>query len=209
MTKRFVFLLVLLLALMASTVTASANAYPQQEGVTEDEIRLDFTAPGRMMQYETLYKEEFFGEQLSNGKDFQVTLSARREVLAADPLRFILSGYVGQMDGNATETVVVLLYIKRDGVFVPLKIIDGQETREAHLLETPTLLYAKARLDNLGNDKVNDLRIVAFRRSDVDRLELNENLQVTDIQVVARSFTVMDRLRLGIYEVKSSFTFFQ
>ena len=69
-------------------------------------------------------------------------------------------------------------------------------------METPLLLYAKVKLDNLGNDKVNEIRVIAFHKSDLKgKLELDKNLQITDMKVVARTYSFMERIRIGLSEV--------
>jgi len=210
MKKRFVFLLVMLLVLMGSTLTALAGG---TEGTTvpagaEERVVPDITTPGGITYYAKKYEKLFFNEDKTSEEDFLVTVTASRDLRAIDPLRYLLTGSVNSTDTSVSATaennVMMLLYIKRDGEYVPLETIDAKLHKDMNLVETPKLVYAKVLLDNLGNEKVNELRIIAFRKSDVDSLKLDENLQITDMKVVARTGTVIDRLRIGVQTIENS-----
>ncbi len=207
MTKRFVFLLVLLLVLMGSTLTALAENtdIPTKGSVTVEKIPSDITSAGGIEYYASKNEDVFFNQDESSADSFLVSIAANRDLKANDPLRFILNGSV-RIDSDAKldqdDTVIILLYIKRDGKFVPLTTVDAKINKDTNLVETPLLLYAKVKLDNLGNDKVNEIRVIAFHKSDLKgKLELDKNLQITDMKVVARTYSFMERIRIGLSEV--------
>jgi hypothetical protein len=216
MTKRFVFLLVLLLVLMASTVTVlAADSDPAKKVETEIKAPADITSPGGVAYFTENNSDLFFNQDINSEASYLLTVAAVRDLKANDPLRFVLTGSVQQLESEGDEilpeiddTLIVLLYIKRDGKFAPLDTVDAKVNKDTNLVETPKLLYAKIKLDNLGTDKVNELRIIAFHRSQMNKLDLKKNLQITDIKVVARTYTVMDRMRIGIAEVMRN-TFIQ
>lgn len=202
MTKRFIFLLVLVLVLIASTLTALAgNEVPGVELslVAEEKIPPTITTPGGIAYYEEKHADVFFNPDNTSEEDFLVTLSARRDPRSPDPLRHLITGSVlrplNDQPITAEDTVMLLLYIKRDGAFEPLTTIDNKLFPDTNLAASPTLFYTKVQLDNLGNDQVNELRVVAFRQKDADRLVLGETLQITDMKVVAR-VTGFERLRI-------------
>ncbi len=210
MKKRFAFLLVMLLVLMGSTLTALAGG-PDGAVVpagAEERVVPDITTPGGITYYAKKYEKVFFDGDKTSEKDFLVTVTASRDLRAFDPLRYLLTGSVNSTDSSISVTtennVLLLLYIKRDGEYKPLGTIDAKIHKDMNLVETPKLVYAKVLLDNLGNDKVNELRIIAFRKSDVDSLKLDENLQITDMKVVARTGSVIDRLRIGVQTIENS-----
>ena len=208
MTKRFVFLLVLVLVLMASTLTALAgNEVPSVDRVTEEKAPPAITSPGGIAYYAKQNKDVFFDPDTTSDADFLVTLSATRDTRAIDPLRYILTGSVlrapGETVTTAEDTVILLLYIKREGEFVPLITIDARLHADTNMVETPLLVYSKVMLDNLGNDKVNEVRVIAFRKTDADDLALGKTLQISDMKIVART-TVLDRLRISMGNIQNS-----
>lgn len=210
MKKRFAFLLVMLLVLMTSTLTALAGGTDDASvpAGTEERVVPDITTPGGIAYYAKKYDKVFFNEDKTSAEDFLVTVTASRDLRAVDPLRYLLTGSVIRSDTSlsltAEDNVLLLLYIKRDGGYVPLQTIDAKIHKDMNLVETPKLVYAKVLLDNLGNDKVNELRIIAFRKSDIESLKLDENLQITDMKVVARTGSVIDRLRIGVQTIENS-----
>jgi len=270
MTKRFVFLLVLLLVLLTSTVTVFAGnetpielsfstlptyttttitpsmttcptvtttptstvkplaspaviipstqastAMPVATEALNDTKEVkpipEITSVEGITYYSEKYSDLFFNKEISSKENFIMTVAANKDVLADDPLRFILSGSVRIDENNQitsdieNNSIIILLFIKRDGVFEPLLTVDAKQFKDTNLTETTRLLYAKVLLDNLGNDKVNEIRMIAFRKADVNALEIDKNLQVTDLKVVARTYTVMERVRVSILEVKNIF----
>jgi len=223
MKKRFVFLLVLLLVVMGSTLTALAeNTETPLGGVISEKIVTseknippekiipsDITSPGGIDYFTDKFADLFFDQDKASEQNFLISVAANRDLKANDPLRFILNGSVrldSDIEKEADDTVIVLLYIKRDGKFVPLNTVDAKINKDTNLVETPLLLYAKVKLDNLGNDKVNELRVIAFCKSQLKgKLEMDKNVQITDMKVVARTYTVMDRVRIGFSEVTSIF----
>lgn len=208
MTKRFVFLTVLVLVLMISTLTAFAgNEVPAPNLVTEAKNPPAITSPGGIAYYENKYETSFFHPDKTSEDDFLVKLSSSRDTRALDPLRYIFTGSViraaGETVTSAEDTVILMLYIRREGKFVPLTTIDARLHQDTNMVETPILVYAKVLLDNLGNDQVNEVRVIAFRRSDADRLVLGDTLQITDMKIVART-TFLDRVRIGVDTILNS-----
>ena len=209
MSKRFVFLLVLLLVLMAGMVAVlAADTAPVRKVNVEIKAPPDITSPGGVEYFAEKNGGLLFDQDTNSEDNFLLTVAASRDLKANDPLRFVLTGSVQQVEPKEDETLIVLLYIKRDGKFVPLETIDAKVNKDTNLVETPKLLYAKIKLDNLGTDKVNELRVIAFHRSQMKKLDLDKTLQITDLKVVARTYTVMDRMRIGIAEVMRN-TFIQ
>ncbi len=215
MTKRFVFLLVLLLVLLTSTVTVLAfdtNPPPAAAKVAYTEVKVpDITSPGGVTYYTNKNASLFFNQDNQSKENFLVCVSANRDLKTNDLLRYTLSGSI-KTDENAADAtedsndpLIVLLYIKIDGAYEPLNTIDAKTYKDTNMLETNRLIYAKVLLQNLGNEKVNQLRMIAFRKSQLNQLELDKNLQITDLKVVARTYAVMDRARIGIYDIMNIF----
>ena len=212
MTKRFIFLLVLVLVLIASTLTALAgNEIPGVETtlVTEEKAPLTITTPGGITYYEEKNAEVFFNPDNASEEDFLVTLTARRDPRSPEPLRHLITGSVlrdvGDQPITVEDTVMLLLYIKREGTYEPLMTIDNKLFPDSHMTASPTLFYTKVLLDNLGNDQVNELRIIAFKQKDADQLVLGETLQITDMKVVARVSTI-ERFRIGAGTLQTMLT---
>lgn len=207
MSKRFVFLLVLLLVLMAGTVAVLAADTDPVRKVNVEIAPPNIISPGGVKYFAEKNGKLLFDQDTNSEENFLLTVAASRDLKANNPLRFVLTGSVQQVD-TEEDTLIVLLYIKRDGKFVPLETVDAKVNKDTNLVETPKLLYAKIELDNLGTDKVNELRVIVFYRSQMKKLDLDKTLQITDIKVVARTYTVMDRMRIGIAEVMRN-TFIQ
>lgn len=188
--------------------TAETNAAARADSDNAD-LPSDITTPGGLELLTRKYESVFFDSAKSSGAEFLVTIAASREPRTQDLLRFVITGSVLRSEENsepkADDPMMILLYIRRGGRFEPLLTLESRSLRDSNIIETQNIINAKVRLDNLGNDKVNELRVIAFRKSQVEDLVLGDNLQITDKRVVARNMSVVERIRIGIQTMESSF----
>jgi hypothetical protein len=80
-----------------------------------------------------------------------------------------------------------MLYIKADDVYIPLVCSDG-----SNIIEVSGVAFAsRTDLLYLGSDKVNHIRIIAFRKDDIDKLVPGVNLQITDKLIIAKKTVIV------------------
>ena len=88
----------------------------------------------------------------------------------------------------------MLMYIKIDGTYVPLNDVE----RNSNMTEEVCYLKTAVDLEYIGLNKVNEVRIIVFRKNDCDNLVLNENLQVTNLDITFRRCNLIERIQFGI-----------
>jgi hypothetical protein len=102
------------------------------------------------------------------------------------------------LEVDTANPVIMLMYIKADDVYVPLVDVNTgtNMTQEIYYLNTTVdLLY-------LGSSKVNEIRIIAFRKNDIDELTIDSNLQIIDIKKSVRPWNFIEKL---YFEIKGIF----
>ncbi len=188
MAKKVVFLLVMMFVLLIASVTAFA-AGPQsatpEAGFTEDKANVAEVAPEvSISDLEIKYADIFFGDVKST-KEIVPIIGER---VYPHELRHVFTGMALEID-KTTNPVIMLMYIKVDGIYVPLVDVNTG----SHVTQEPYCLKTTVDLKYLGSNKVNDIRIIVFRKNDVEKLTADENLQITDLKISVRSWNLFDR----------------
>jgi len=229
MSRKIVFLLVLLLGLMLASVSAYAatdtDAAAPSTGLTNDKIssgsnlgaieniNTDNTpanapagagghdgtpsqAPDEeagevvggeegSIGYEQ-YVSQFLDPAAVTTESFLVSIKWNQKDPVNNPLHYVLTGTVKQ-DSESGSPLIVMLYIKADGVYIPLVCMDG-----TNIIEVSGVAFvSRADLLYLGSDKVNEIRIIAFRKEDAEKLEPGVNLQITDKWITAKKTVII------------------
>ena len=204
--KRFVFLLVLMLILLVSTITVLADTDSGKdfkESVTIEKAVPDILTRSGIEYYSEKYADVFFDSTKVSDELELVQINVLRDYNSDDSLRHILTGTVNQdaVSDAFADPVVMLMYIKVDGKYESLEAIDLKSDETLNVVKGNILIYSKVKLETIGKDKPNDVRLIIFQKSNVKKLVLNKNLQIVDKKIIVRNFTVLDRVRIGINDV--------
>lgn len=191
MAKRVTFLLVLLLVLLTASVTAFAtgteSTTPEASFTNDEADFLEISTSG----LEELYSDVFFNE--SSVSDTQIiTIMYERAISMGNSLRFTFTGTSSDMSTNMDNPIMMLLYIKVDGKYIPLVDIGTGE----NITEGLVVTNSEVDLEYLGTKKVNEVRLIAFRKNNADILKVNENLQITDLDITVRPWNFVEKVKM-------------
>ena len=198
MAKKIIFLLVLLFVLITASVTAFAagtDTTAPESGFTEDKVLLEVPPVEEdVINYEEEYSSLFFNQEQVSTENTIVNVKLKADGSSINPLRYIALGTVIQNEdgafNSADNAVIILMYIKVDDIYQPLLCVDSKEDTATNKIEGSRILCSKVDLRNLGPDKVNDVRIIAFRVKDAEMLTF-KNIQIINLQVVARKNNII------------------
>lgn len=126
---------------------------------------------------------KFLDAEVEPTESIYVNIRWNQKSLSDDPLCYIITGTI-KPDTDNNSPLIVMLYIKADGEYVPLLCWNGTNTEKSNIIEEvlPAFTY-HTNLLYLGLDKVNEVRIIAFRKNNAENLVLAENLQITDMGI--------------------------
>lgn len=204
MTKRLVFWLVLVCLLASSVIMASATTDTVLPLLTTDK---NVSTTLNTEELEEKYGEVFFGKETTAVESIIVEMKWMRDLSIAEPLAHVLSGSPADKNGvSIKDPYVMLMYIKSGDKFIPLMNTDSLEESPTNLVEGSFMLYAKVKLLNLGKDVQNDVRFIVFKKSDAQNLVLGKNLQVTDLSIVVRNYTFVERVKVNLNNVVDTVT---
>lgn len=177
MAKKIAFLLALLFVLVLASVTAFAagtDSKTPEAGFTQDkadEISVE--------DLEKNYGDIFFDAKSKSDKVI-VKVTYQRKSTTKYPLRYHFVSSIGSILSDSNHNpIVMLMYIKKDGKYVPLCDVNTGK----NITEQPYYVSSTVDLAYLGSNKVNEVRILIFRKKDIDKLSLDENLQITDLSI--------------------------
>lgn len=188
MAKKVVFLLVMMFVLLIASVTAFAagtqSATPEAS-FTEDKTNVTEVEPEvSISDLEAKYGDVFFGDVKSTKEIVPIIY----ERVYPHELRHVFTGMALEID-KTTNPVIMLMYIKVDGVYVPLVDVNTG----SNITQEPYCLKTTVDLNYLGSNKVNDIRIIVFRKKDIENLAIDQNLQITDLSISVRSWNLFDK----------------
>lgn len=199
MAKRFTFLLVVMFVLLLATVTAFAGnteSTTPAASFTKDKadlLEVDFKVS--VKDLENNYSDIFFDGDSTSHKNI-ITVRYEREYSVENELRHTFTGSVLD-SSNDDNPVIMLMYIKVDGKYVPLHDVDTGK----NLTEKPVIINSKVDLKYLGSDEVNEVRIIGFRKNDAGKLSLNNNLQITDLKITVTPWNLIEKLKITYNKV--------
>jgi len=194
--KKIVFLLVLVFVMFLTTVTAMAagtDSATPETGFTEDKADEAEAEPEiNVAELELKYGDIFFGEATSAKKIVSFARDEKTGEIGVHiyphHLRFLFEVFALEVDYK--NPVIMLMYIKVDGKYVPLVDVKRGTnlTQETYFLKTTVdLKYLSS------SSKVNEIRIIAFKKNDIDNLVLDENLEITDMIKSVRAWDTFDK----------------
>lgn len=209
MAKKITFLLVLLVGLLLASVSAYAatdtGTTAPDTSLTKDNVsssgaiqvkkianvRTEASAGqgSRSSEEKSNYEQyvsQFMEKDAEKTDNFLVNIKWNQSDPVNDPLHYVLTGTVKQ-DSDSSSPLIVLLYIKADDVYIPLICSNGTNVIEAGSVA----FVSHADLLYLGSDKVNEVRILAFRKADAENLTPGVNLQITDKQITAKKTVII------------------
>jgi hypothetical protein len=191
MAKKLVFLLVTVLVLLLASVTALAvetQAPTPEAGFTKDKADKISVATGvsiSVSELETKYSDLFFGDDTTEDK--YVTFKYERAMTLTGK-RYNITGTFSE---SVRDSLVILMYIKKDGVYVPLIDVDTG----SNLSEGPSIMSCSKVDLELSNTVPNEIRIVAFYKKDALKLDASK-VQVIDLKILAKPLTDSDKIRI-------------
>ena len=198
MAKKIVFLLVMIFVLLIASVTvfaAETDSETTEVGFTEDKAILEVEETDKgvsVSDLEEKYSEVFFADDSESDMDI-VTINYEREY--PHEMRHLFFGQIDDFD--IENPYIMMMYIKEDGVYVPLNDIEN----DTNMTEEVCYLKTAVDLEYIGLNKVNEVRIIIFRKNDVDNLVLNENLQITNVDITFRRWNLIERVQFGLKEI--------
>ena len=193
MAKKLVFLLVIVFVLLIASVTVFAtetDVKASNVGFTEDKASL--AAEVSVSGLENKYGEVFFGENSESDLGLFVINYGREYPYRT---RHTFTVHANKHDEN--NPYIMLMYIKVDNTYVPLNDVE----RNTNMTEEVCYLTTQVDLEYIGLNKVNEVRIIIFRKNDADNLVLNENLQITNLDITFRRWNLIERVQFGIREI--------
>lgn len=206
MAKKLIFLLVMIFVLLSASLTvfAGTDSETAEVGFTDDKAILSETEvvseadeePDKEVSVEDLeekYDEVFFSDD-SESDLVIVPIDYGREY--PHEMRHLFYGQTDDFD--IANPFIMLLYIKIDGAYVPLNDVE----RKTNITEEIYYLNTAVDLEYIGSNKVNEVRVIIFRKNDADSLVLDENLQITNLEITFRRWNPVER---AIFELKQIF----
>ena len=182
----------MIFVLLAASVIASAGTETTtpEAGFTEDEIH--FTDTSQELSIDNLeeeYNELFFDPSSSSYVEIVDEIKYKRSANGIHNKRYRF--YCSGLEWNQDDPLIMLMYIKKDGEYVPLNDVEIG----SNLIEEPYYLETTVDLMYMGLNNVNDIRIIIFRKSDAANLIRNENVLITDLQISFRDWNLIEKVR--------------
>lgn len=200
MAKKLTFLLVFITVLLLASVTAFATGTDSTTPETEDKANQEISVSDLEGKYDF-----FLDEKATSDKNY-IEIKYQREYSVVNDLRHTFTGSVTDTSTSAAiseNPVVMLMYIKVDGKYVRLNdVATGTNVSEGSFL----LPSSKVDLIYLGSGKVNDVRIIAFRKNDVEKLALNVNVQIYDTQITVPHWKLSEKKNITFNDLKNNLT---
>ncbi len=190
MIKKVFFLLVIMVILLTASVSvfaAETDTLIPEASLTNDKDEIIISS------LEEEYGEVFFSEE-SQSVDELVSIGYTR--VYPHEMRHLF--FAATDDFDMDNPYIMLMYIKVDDVYVPLNDIE----EESNITEEVCYLDTTVDLQYIGANKVNEIRAIVFRKNDVENLILDENLQITNINV---SFSRWNPVERVFFELKQLF----
>ncbi len=208
MAKKLTFLLVFVTVLLLASVTAFAagtDSSSPEIGFTEEKANAgDKSLEVSVSDLEGKY-DFFLDEKATSDKNY-IEIKYQREYSVVNDLRHTFTGSVTDTSTSAAiseNPVIMLMYIKVDGKYVRLNdVTTGANVSEGSFL----LPSSKVDLVYLGSGKVNDVRIIAFRKNDMEKLALNVNVQIYDTPITVPHWKLSEKKNITFNDLKNNLT---
>ena len=155
MAKKIVFLSVMIFVLLIASVTvfaAETDSETTEVGFMEDKAILEVEETDKgvsVSDLEEKYSEVFFADDSESDMDI-VTINYEREY--PHEMRHLFFGQTDDFD--IENPYIMMMYIKEDGVYVPLNDIEN----DTNMTEEVCYLKTAVDLEYIGLNKVNEVR---------------------------------------------------
>ena len=173
---------------IGGTLPVNVDSTAPDTVLNNEEALAEITSPEiKMIDYFEKYADLILNTETASTENIIVNIkNSHHNDLSLNLLSYVLTGSVIPNDEQPSDSpVVILFFIKENGKYVPLYLTDNKDEK-TNKLEKETTIVSYVDLLYLGADKINDVRIAAFRKEDADNLVLGENLQITDISITVR-----------------------
>lgn len=211
MVKKLTFVLLVVVLLAAGAVVSMADDDLVSFSLTDGNTGSWSDAPVMDITDEDMYIEEYSHEAVINkyralflDKSNQMAGIYLKEVCitkdkeSSNAQDYILSAtLLDDVKLGSRDSIVVMAFVETNGTF--------------ELLGAPKQIYKdllrwyKFRLPNIGKENPNNIRVVAFLKSDYNFLELGVNLEITDHEeyvIEDESFDVKSSLKNSMDTIK-------
>ena len=162
------------------TATEATDSAPSRTSTTEEKEEEE-----ESIDYEQCVTE-FLDPDVEATDSFLVNIKWNQKDPVNNPLLYVLTGTIKQ-DSESGSPLVVMLYIKADDLYIPLICRGG-----TNIIETGSVAFvSRTDLLYLGSDRVNEVRIIAFRKEDADNLIPGVNVQISDKMITAKQTVII------------------
>ncbi len=228
MTKTFVFFLLIFILMIAGAVVSMATGddmdmsdnLPTENSNTAEMI-LDYDAlqdffPSEETDVLEIEPEDFQTEEYST----EYVLEKYQSLFFEDEIQSeseLVSIKINQnSDGNSSiqdyivaGTVTETIELAMDDSMMLMIFIEKDDTFEflAYPEEGSALIKSKVKLPFTGKDNPNRIRFIAFPKKSYDQLELDKNLQITDMEIIIT--TPFERLKEKLLNTEDSLKYLE
>ncbi|NLG88817.1 MAG: hypothetical protein GX494_06300 [Clostridiaceae bacterium] len=151
--------------------TVNIPEYEAAASGTENAADESYSAEAVLEKYGSL----FFDEEVQSDIEFISIINIEHDGKSKNVGDYVISALVSnEADLDYDESLILMIFIKKDNKF--------------ELLTDPVEGYAwfltKVSCPNIGKDNPNHIRFIVFPKNNYKNLELNVNLQITDMEHV-------------------------
>lgn len=170
----------------------SSSPYETAAMDAEDAVEEAYSAETMIEKYGSL----FFDEQVQSEIELISIVSIEHDGESKNAGDFVISARVSDdVELDYDESLILMIFIKKDGEF--------------ELLSDPVEGFAwfltKVSFPNIGKENPNHIRFVAFPKNSYNNLELDVNLQITDMEhIVAAPSTILEKLKEIVLNAQQS-----
>lgn len=167
------------------TAAQATGSAPSQPSTTEAINPEETEEEEECIDYEQCVSE-FLDPDVEATDSFLVNIKWNQKDPVNNPLLYVLTGTIKQ-DSESGSPLVVMLYIKADELYIPLMC-----RGDTNIIETGSVAFvSRTDLLYLGSDRVNEVRIIAFRKEDADNLIPGANMQISDKVITAKQTVII------------------
>jgi len=142
------------------------------------------------------YGSLFFDEEVQSDIKLIDIINIEHDGESKNVGDFVISALVTEdVDLGYDESLILMIFMKKDGTFEPL----------ADPEEGCAWFLTKVNFPNIGKENPNYIRFIVFPKSDYNELELDVNLQITDMEhVVVEPSSRWDKLKEFLLNTQQS-----